>query len=110
MNMLTRAEELILLTVWRLGDMAYSVKLRELLKEITGKSWSFGAVYMPLERLEKRGLLISTMADPTSERGGRSKRIYALTEHGLKSLEQIRKINAMAWEGLPEPASGVLKS
>lgn len=107
--MITRAEELVLLAVWRLGDQAYSVRLRDQLKAITGKAWSFGAVYMPLERLEKRGLLASNMADPTAERGGRSKRIYALTESGLKALAEIRRIQDAAWEGLPQPASGSLQ-
>ena len=104
--MIKRAEELVLLAVWRLGDQAYSVKMREQLKAITGKSWSFGAVYMPLERLEKRGLLASSMADPTAERGGRSKRIYQLTENGHKALVEIRRIQDAAWEGLPEPEAG----
>lgn len=104
--MLTRAEELILLAVWRLGESAYSVKLRDLLKTLTGKSWSFGAVYMPLERLEKRGLIVSILADPTAERGGRAKRIYSLTAHGHKALADIRRIQDAAWEGLPQPAIG----
>jgi len=104
--MLTRAEELILLAVWRLGEAAYSVKLRDLLKTLTGKSWSFGAVYMPLERLEKRGLIVSTMADPTAERGGRAKRIYTLTALGHKALADIRRIQDAAWEGLPQPVVG----
>jgi DNA-binding PadR family transcriptional regulator len=99
--MLTRAEELILLAVWRLKDRAYSVEIRADLKAVTGRPWSFGAVYMPLDRLEKRELLESYLADPTSERGGRSKRIYSLTSKGLAALGEIRRIQDTAWKGLP---------
>jgi DNA-binding PadR family transcriptional regulator len=98
--MLTRAEELILLAVWRLQQNAYSVKIREHIMELTGKHWSFGAVYMPLERLEKQNLLRSSLADPTPERGGRSKRIYQLTEFGQEALMEIKKIQEAAWRGI----------
>ncbi len=100
--MLTRSEELILLAVSRLKDKAYSVEIRKNLKEITGRPWSFGAVYMPLDRLEQRGLLESYLADSTPERGGRSKRIYSLTKKGLEALTDIRRIHKAAWKGMPQ--------
>lgn len=100
--MITRSEELVLLMVWKFEKEAYSVKIREQLMEITGKYWSFGAVYMPLDRLTKRGLLESFLADPTAKRGGRSKRMYKLTQTGLKALAEIKQIQKAAWEGIPE--------
>jgi DNA-binding PadR family transcriptional regulator len=104
--MITRAEELIMLAVWRLGDGAYSVKIRNQLMEVTSKFWSFGAVYMPLDRLVKRGLLETYLADPTPERGGRSKRIYKPTKEGLEALEEIKKIQENAWKGLAKLSLG----
>ena len=104
--MLTRAEEYILLSVSRLKEQAYSVEIRKDLQQVTGKYWSFGAVYMPLDRLEKRGLLDSYLADPTPERGGRSKRIYTPTKKGLEALEEIRKIHEAAWKGMPRRTTG----
>ncbi len=70
--------------------------------EATGKFWSFGAVYMPLDRLVKRGLLQSYLDDPTPERGGRSKRIYKHTQDGLHALLEIKKVNDTMWAGIPE--------
>ena len=102
-QMITRTEELILLSVWRLKDDAYSVKIREHLKDVTGQFWSFGAVYMPLDRMVKRGLLQSQLSEPTQKRGGRSKRKYQLTPFGFKALEEIKKIQETAWKGLPRP-------
>jgi DNA-binding PadR family transcriptional regulator len=107
-QMITRAEELVLLMVWKLDQEAYSVKIRKLLKDVTGKFWSFGAVYMPLDRLTKRGLLESYLADPTTKRGGRSKRIYKPTKEGLLALAEIKKIQKAAWEGIPEMKLGKL--
>ena len=104
--MVTRAEELILLAVWLLGDRAYSVHIREHLMHVTGKFWSFGAVYMPLDRLVKRGLLTSYLADPTPERGGRSKRIYKPTRAGIEALDEIKKIQEAAWKGVNKLSLG----
>lgn len=101
MDLLTRAEELVLLAVWKLGKEAYSVSIRDLLNKTTGQYWSFGAVYMPLDRLVKRNYLNSNMADPTAERGGRSKRMYVSTKIGLDALTFIRKIQNELWEGTP---------
>lgn len=101
--MLTRAEELVLLAVWRLQENAYSVEIRKDLKKVTGQLWSFGAVYMPLDRLVKRGLLDSYLAEPTQERGGRSKRIYLPTKKGRQALDEIRKIQEAAWRGISWP-------
>ena len=102
MDLITRSEELILLAIWRLQKNAYSVKIREQLMQVTGKFWSFGAVYMPLDRLVKKGLLESYLADPTPERGGRSKRIYKPTKDGMAALIEIRKVEKAMWDGIPE--------
>lgn len=104
MKLITRTEEFVLLAVWRLQDEAYSVPLREELIRRTRKKWSLGAVYMPLERLEKRGLVTSHLSDPTPERGGRQKRIYAVTPLGKKALLHIRDVEQRMWANLPSLA------
>ena len=92
MRLLSRSEELVLLTVWRLQDKAYCIPIRKTLIEATGKNWSFGSIYDPLERLERKGHLGSYLTEPTKARGGRSKRIYRLTHQGKKALMEIRSI------------------
>lgn len=93
---------MVLLAVWRLRENAYCVPIRRHLNEVSGKEWSFGAVYDPLDRLEKKGLLVSSLSEPTKERGGRSKRIYKLTPDGLKALIEIKKVSKTIWDDLPE--------
>ncbi len=98
MRLLSRAEELVLLAVWKLKDDASCIPIREHLNARTGKDWSFGSVIAPLERLEKKGLLRSTLAGPTNIRGGRSKRIYRLTSFGRQALAETSRIHAAMWE------------
>jgi len=100
MRILTRSEEYVLLTVWRLQDDAYSLRIREQISEITGYEWSLGSIYTPLERLEKRGLLTSKLGKETPERGGRKKRIYRLTPSGKRELIAIRTVGEAMWAGV----------
>jgi len=100
MDYLSRAEEIVLLAVWRLKGEAYCVPIRKQVAEVTGKEWSFGALYVPLSRLEKKGLLRSALAGTTNKRGGRSKRYYQITPAGKKSLLEIRELQEALWAGV----------
>ncbi|MCH8961559.1 MAG: PadR family transcriptional regulator [Bacteroidetes bacterium] len=102
MRLLTRAEEFVLLAVWRLQDDAYSIPIRKQISAITGRNWSLGAVYMPLERLVKKGYLDSYLSETTPERGGRHKRIYRLTREGKRALIRIREVQQAMWAGIPQ--------
>lgn len=102
MKFLSRPEEIILFTILRLKNNAYCVPIREKASEITGKEWSFGAVYVPLHRLEKKGLVKSSFDAPTPVRGGRSKRIYEITPAGMKALAEVRELHESMWKEAPE--------
>lgn len=101
LNLLTRAEELILLAIWRLKDNAYCIPIHEQVSSITGEKLSLGSIYMPLDRLVKKGYLESYLSEATPERGGRHKRIYKLTHEGLKALQKIRNVQDRMWRGIP---------
>lgn len=97
MNLLTRPEELILMAIWQLKDQAYCVPIREHLCRLTGDDWSLGSIYMPLDRLVKKGFLDSYLSDSTPERGGRHKRIYKLTREGSEALIRLRELHQTMW-------------
>jgi DNA-binding PadR family transcriptional regulator len=97
MRLLSRSEELVLLVVWKLGDGAYSVPIRDELSRISRRDWSFGSVYDPLDRLERKRLLTSHVTEPVKERGGRSKRVYRLTTDGRNALLELRRIQQTLW-------------
>ena len=99
MKLLTRAEELILLSIWELKENAYCVPIRRYISEATGENWSLGSIYMPLDRLTKRGYLNSYLSNATPERGGRHKRIYQLTKAGRQALLKVREVQRIMWAG-----------
>lgn len=102
MKFLSRSEEFILHAVWELQEDAYCVPIRKHVSKLTGKVWSFGAIYVPLHRLEKKGLVKSYLVDPIPVRGGKRRRIYEITPPGLKALAEVRKLNDSMWKGVPE--------
>lgn len=105
MKFLSRSEELVLYAVWRLKENAYCVPIRKSVSDISGKKWSFGAVYVPLHRLEKKGLLRSHLDEPTPRQGGRSRRIYEVTSAGMKALAEVKELHESIWASAPEFSS-----
>jgi len=101
MNLLSRSEEIVLLSVWRLQGNAYGPTIRNMVSEITSRPWSIGALYAPLHRLERKRLVKSFRGNPKPERGGRSRTYYELTVAGKKALLEIRTVLDAAWEDIP---------
>jgi DNA-binding PadR family transcriptional regulator len=94
-------ELLLLLTILRLGDDAYGVPLSRELSQLRGSDVSVGSVYAALDRLELKGLISSRLGEATAERGGRAKRYFRVTEVGLRSVEETRRVLTKLWKVLP---------
>lgn len=101
-NYLTRKEELILLSIYKLGDSASLVKVREILNVFTGREWTVGNVYVPLGRLTKLGYLETQVGEPTARRGGKAVRYYALTRQGKRALVELKKVHDTMWNGISD--------
>ncbi len=101
MRILSRAEELILLSIWRLGENAYTVPILQEAQQHTGQQWTLSGIFIPLGRLEKKGYVESTLGDPTPERGGKRKRFYKITLGGFKALKDVKEVESSMWAGLP---------
>ncbi len=100
MKHLSRAEELILLAVFRLKDNAYCVPIFDQIQSISKQAITLGSIYPPLYRLEKNDFLDSSLGEPSAERGGKSKRFYSVTSKGLAALQEIRELQEASWSGL----------
>jgi len=100
MNLLTRPEEYVMLAIWKLQDEAYSITIREEVSRSTGYEWSLSSVFTPLNRLDKKRLVESRLSKPQSQRGGRHKRLYSLTDEGRKALLAIRTVEQSMWSGV----------
>ena len=93
-------EHCLLLAIVHLGDQAYGVTIRQEIESRTNRDVAIGALYTALDRLEKKGYLRSRMSDPTSQRGGRSKRYFSLTTAGAVTLREARARLERMWKGL----------
>ena len=102
MKLLSSHDEILMLAIMSLEDNAYGLTIRRAVSLATGKNWSIGAVYDPLYRLEQRGLVESFLSDPTSERGGRSKRIFQVTNKGKEKLREQKVVRDKLWSTLPK--------
>ncbi|MEN6311177.1 MAG: PadR family transcriptional regulator [Acidobacteriota bacterium] len=97
MKLLSNLEEIFLLAIIRLGDNAYGVTIREEVSKATGESWSLGAIYDPLYRLESKGLIRSYPSRSTPERGGRSKRMFEIRPEGAQALLAHKRVRDGLW-------------
>lgn len=82
----------MLLTLHGLREDAYGVSIQQVLERETRRGVSLGAVYAALDRLEAKGLARSAASPGTAMRGGRSRRLFALTADGLRSLDAMRRV------------------
>lgn len=94
-------ELMLLLAVIHLGDEAYGVPISRQLEHHRGRGVSVGSVYAALERLEGKGLVVSTLGDPTPERGGKAKRYFRVTREGLRQVRETKQVLTRIWQEIP---------
>ena len=95
-------ELMLLLVVTHLGDEAYGVPIARELEAYRGRDVSVGSVYAALERLESKGLVTSSLGDPTPERGGKAKRYFRITREGLRQVRETRRVLTRLWQTIPD--------
>jgi len=93
-------EQIVLLSVLRLGDEAYAVPILEQIVAQTGRKVARGALYTALDRLEAKGCLRSRLSEPLPERGGRARRYFSVTPAAVRSLKASRIALMRLWHGL----------
>jgi DNA-binding PadR family transcriptional regulator len=98
-SILGELEQLILLTLVRLGNGAYGAAIRKEILDRTGRDLPEGSVYMTLARLEEKKMVASYIGLPTSLRGGRRRRHYLIDREGERALGR-------AWRALHLLAEG----
>ena len=101
-QLLTDFELMILLATLRTGDEAYGVQIAREIEAISGRRVLLGAAYAALDRLERNGLVSSTIGNPTAERGGRARRYFRVTPRGVRAVRDTREALTALWQGLPQ--------
>ncbi|MEO7192156.1 MAG: helix-turn-helix transcriptional regulator [Vicinamibacterales bacterium] len=101
-SLLTDFELMILLGILRVGDQAYGVTIAREVESTGGRRVVLAAVYAALDRLEANSLVVSTIGDPTPERGGRAKRFFSLTPTGLTAVRETQRALVALWSDIPQ--------
>ena len=105
LDLLSRWEEVYLLSILELKDNAYGVSIKKKVSEKTRKELSYGGLYFSLGQLVKKGYVEKKAGEPTSKRGGRRKYYYTLTEEGRRSLQATYEHQKSLWKGKNAPIS-----
>ncbi len=105
-DLLTDFELMILLAILRVGEHAYGVPIAREIESTGRRSVILGAVYAALDRLERNGLVLSRMGNPSPERGGRAKRYFDVTPEGLKAVKETQRSLVALWKGVAQLKGG----
>ncbi len=98
MDLFSKQEELLMLTIFRLKEDAYLVTIRDHLLKHAKKDWAFGSLYVALDRLKKNGNVETYLGEPTSARGGKAIKYYRLTKEGIDALTETKKMHDVMWQ------------
>jgi DNA-binding PadR family transcriptional regulator len=95
-------EELILTMVAALQEDAYGAAIAEEIETRLKREVNLSAVHVTLYRLEDKGYIKSSMGGGTNERGGRRKRIFAITSAGMAMLKAMKESRVELWKMVPQ--------
>lgn len=94
-------QEVVLLVILSLDDNAYGVTIKQEIMEKVNRGISRGALHTALSRLEEKGFISSEQGDANEDRGGRRKRYYTVTNHGIKALHGAKNLRDELWGQIP---------
>ena len=97
-------EELILLTVAALYNMAYGVAIQQYINKHCDRSITISTTHAALKRLQQKGFLVSRYGEATPERGGRRKLLFTVTSSGHEAITKSRSIRNRLWNAIPKIA------
>lgn len=99
-------ELLVLLAAVRLGEEeAHPVSIVDEIEERTGRGVRRAAVYVTLQRLEKKGLVSTRLGSPLPQRGGKARRLVRVEAAGVAAVRETREGLRRMWVGL-DPVLG----
>ena len=74
--------------------------VRQEIQGRTGRNVAIGAVYACLERLERKGYVRATVADPEPVPGGRAKKFFRMTRAGAEAFRHTRRMMSLMADDL----------
>lgn len=104
MKALTKTEEILLLSIWRLEDEAYGVRIRQHVSEVIKRQFTYGNLYSSLKQLVLKNYVKKRPGEGVPQRRGRRRIYYSLTSDGLEALRKAQEMNTSLWASIPEYA------
>ena len=98
-------ELVVLLALMRLGPGAYGGSIHGEILDRTGRDVSIPSVYVTLKRMERKGLVASSMGSSEAD-VDRPTRNYRLTPDGEEAVRRSRLLFERLWDGLDLPLAG----
>lgn len=95
-------EQLVLLSIFRLGPEAYGATIRRDIETRTGRALAISAVYVTISRLEQKKLVKTSVGEPTGERGGRRRKHVKLLAAGEREVRAAYAAFRGMTDGLEE--------
>lgn len=99
---MSKAEEMVLLAIWRLADDAYGVTIRRQIRRDTGKDYTYGTLYGLLRQMSRKGYIKKFRTEPLPRKGGRSKTYFKLTSSGIRALKEAIALHKRIWKDISE--------
>lgn len=99
---LSRADEVLLISIVVLGEDAFSTTLQEELLRRAGKKLTVGSLWVSLDNLAERGFVRKRSAAHPSRKGGRPRIYYRVTPRGVRALQRARDFQKKLWEDVPD--------
>jgi DNA-binding PadR family transcriptional regulator len=97
-NEISKAEEMVLLAILRLGEEAYGISIRKQIRKDTKKDYTYGTLYGLLRQMERKGYIRKHKGEPLPKKGGRSKSYFKLTRMGGRALKEAMELHARLWK------------
>ena len=95
-------EQLVLLALLRLGNGAFGAAIHREIVSRTLRDVPAAAVYVTLDRLEAKKMVVSYVGTPTAQRGGRRRKHYLLDTAGQRALVRSYRTFTMMTSGLQD--------
>jgi PadR family transcriptional regulator len=93
-------EMLVLLALLRLGNGAYGAAIHREIVTRSGRETASSAVYVTLDRLERKKMVCSYIGNARQQRGGRRRKHYLLDTAGQRALVRAYRTFSLMTAGL----------
>jgi PadR family transcriptional regulator PadR len=85
---LSQLELMVLLAVMSPSRESYGVLISRSIAQKSGREVALASVYATLERLERKGMVKSSLGEPTAERGGKARTYFKATAAGVQEARE----------------------